>query len=220
MRVRVGIVDSGINAGHPHVAGVSGGVFIHADGDNDDCTDRVGHGTAVAGAIREKAPGAELYAVRIFDRRLTATVDTLMRGLEWCILHGIHIINVSVGTANQEHRPRLEDFVRRASEREMFVISAVGLLPGDLPGAIGVAADPARGRFECRFRNGVFWASPYPREIPGVPPERNLIGVSFAVANCAGLLARAMATMSPKNAYREILRDATLAESSVRIKPS
>ena len=212
MKVRVGIVDSGVNAGHPHVGGVNGGVFIHADGDNDDYTDCIGHGTAVTGAIREKAPGAELYAVRIFDRRLTATIETLMRGLEWCIPHGIHIINVSVGTANQEHRPRLEDFVRRASEREMFVVSAAGVLPGDLSGVIAVDADPGCARFECRFRNGVLWASPYPREIPGVPPERNLNGVSFAVANCTGLLARAMMSMAPTDAYHQFLKDAALAK--------
>ena len=36
----------------------------------------------------------------------------------------------------------------------------------------------------------VFWrASPYPRPIDGVPPERNLKGLSFAVANVTGLLA-------------------------------
>lgn len=162
--------------------------------------------------VRLGRSGAELYAVRIFDGRLTATIDTLMRGLEWCISHGIHIVNVSVGTANQEHRPRLEDFVRRASEREMFVVSAAGLLPGDLSGAIAVDADPACDRFVCRFRNGVFWASPYPREIPGVPPDRNLNGVSFAIANCTGLLARAMASMTAVDAYRQFRQAATLAE--------
>jgi hypothetical protein len=31
-------------------------------------------------------------------------------------------------------------------------------------------------------------ASGYPRPIPGVPPERNLKGISFAVANATGLL--------------------------------
>jgi hypothetical protein len=38
----------------------------------------------------------------------------------------------------------------------------------------------------------VFAASPYPRPIPGVPRERNLSGVSFAVANVTGFIARAV----------------------------
>ena len=39
----------------------------------------------------------------------------------------------------------------------------------------------------------VLVASPHPRPIPGVPPERNLNGISFAVANATGVLARLLA---------------------------
>ena len=35
-------------------------------------------------------------------------------------------------------------------------------------------------------------ASGFPRPIPGVPPERNLRGQSFAVANATGLMALAI----------------------------
>ena len=38
----------------------------------------------------------------------------------------------------------------------------------------------------------VLVTSPYPREIPGVPRERNLQGVSFAVANASAFVARAL----------------------------
>jgi len=52
-------------------------------------------------------------------------------------------------------------------------------------------------REECRVtvRAGsppVSHASGYPRPIPGVPPERNLQGLSFAVANVTGAVAAAM----------------------------
>jgi hypothetical protein len=40
----------------------------------------------------------------------------------------------------------------------------------------------------------VFRASGYPRPIPGVPADRNLHGISFAVANVTGFVARARAT--------------------------
>ena len=43
------------------------------------------------------------------------------------------------------------------------------------------------------------WASGFPRPIPGVPPERNLRGVSFAVANATGLLARVLAADAAEN---------------------
>ncbi len=38
----------------------------------------------------------------------------------------------------------------------------------------------------------VFRTCGYPRPIPGVDPERNLKGLSFAVANVTGIAARAM----------------------------
>jgi hypothetical protein len=49
-------------------------------------------------------------------------------------------------------------------------------------------------------------ASPFPRPIPGVPPERNLAGVSFAVANVTGFLARVLedATASPADTIRRL----------------
>jgi hypothetical protein len=37
----------------------------------------------------------------------------------------------------------------------------------------------------------VFYASGYPRPVPGLPQERNLNGISFAVANMTGFVARA-----------------------------
>jgi hypothetical protein len=48
--------------------------------------------------------------------------------------------------------------------------------------ALAVSGDPTGAR--------IFSASGYPRPIPGVPPERNLSGISFAVANVTGFLAR------------------------------
>lgn len=203
MSVRVGIVDSGINGAHPHVGAARGGVWIQGEGENEDYTDYIGHGTAVAGAIREKAPHAELYAVRIFERRLSASIRVLMRGLDWCLEHGMNVINLSVGTANDEHQALLEDFVSRARSEHVFIVSAVRLLPGRLDGVIGVDSDAACPRDTCRFDQGVFFASPYPRPIPGVPLERNLIGVSFAIANCSGLLARFLESNSERRAWPE-----------------
>jgi hypothetical protein len=37
-----------------------------------------------------------------------------------------------------------------------------------------------------------FFASGFPRPLPGVPPSRNLNGISFAVATMTGFVARAM----------------------------
>ena len=79
--MKIAVIDSGIHPGHPHVGEISGGVEITLTGEGYDAIDRLGHGTAVAGAIREKMPDAELYAVKVFDRRLRANVGVILRAL-------------------------------------------------------------------------------------------------------------------------------------------
>lgn len=184
--MKIAIVDSGIHGGHPHVGAVAGSVYFAGD----DSVDRLGHGTAVAGAIREKAPDAELFAVKVFDRRLSAEIGAIVRALAWCRQSRMDIVNLSLGTANPEHRAMLEEVVRGNG----VVVSAAGMLPGTLDGVVAVQADASCSRERFRFRDGAFLASPYPRPIPGVPPERNLSGVSFAVANMTGFVAMALST--------------------------
>lgn len=198
--VRVAVVDSGVHADHPHVDGISGGVGVGPSGElSDDFVDRLGHGTAVAAAIREKASMCELLAVRVFDRTLAATGVALVRAIEWSALQGVQIINLSLGTTNQEHAQALTAAVADAAARGAIVVSAApqtdaAWLPGGLPGVVAVAVDWDCPRDECRVmvdddgRIRVS-ASGYPRPIPDVPPERNFSGLSFAVANATGVLA-------------------------------
>src|ERR1700730_7207016 len=81
--IRIAVIDSGVHAGHPHVGGVAGGVAIRDDGTlDDDFVDRLGHGTAVAAAIREKAPGSDLLAVKVFWRTLATSVTELVPAID------------------------------------------------------------------------------------------------------------------------------------------
>ena len=52
--VRVAVIDSGVNAAHPHITGVAGGLSFPLDGPaGPDFADRLGHGTAVMAAIQK-----------------------------------------------------------------------------------------------------------------------------------------------------------------------
>lgn len=197
--MKVAIVDSGINAAHPHVGGVAGGIHIGSN-QPEDYLDYNGHGTAVAGAIREKAPHSMLFALKVFDRILTTRIETIIEALLWAIKHDMAVINLSLGTARQSHREALQRVVDLATEKNIAMVAAhnvsgQSLLPGSLPAVIGVEADPRCPRdlyyTSPTLGPDVFVTSPYPREIPGVPRERNLSGISFAVANMAGFVARA-----------------------------
>src|SRR5262245_37772227 len=97
--VRVAVIDSGVHAEHPHVGAVAGGVAIDPDGrEHGDYVDRIGHGTAVAAAIRDLAPDAAIYAVKIFDRTLATHVDQLVGAIDWSARAGMHVANLSLGT--------------------------------------------------------------------------------------------------------------------------
>lgn len=200
--VKVGIIDSGVNPAHPHVGGVAGGIRISPNEDDraSDYLDYLGHGTAVAGAIREKAPEAELYAVKVFDRALTTNIEIIIKALDWCVENNIAVINLSLGTVNFEHRGAIEAAVARANKNGCVIVAAREMagqlsLPGCLSSVVGVLADSEceRDRYSvnCIDDDAVFIASAYPREIPGVPREHNLHGISFAVANMTGFVARA-----------------------------
>lgn len=201
--VRIAIVDSGVYAEHPHVQGVAAGVSLVTGKAPEDYIDRNGHGTAVAAAIREKAPGAELIAVKIFDRELAASAGDLARAIEWAAAQHVDLINLSLGSTNPAHAERLGHALIVAHDAAAVVVAAArqdGLasLPGSLRPVIAVDVDwecargdvvvDAAGSAVLRLR-----ASGYPRPIPGVPPERNLRGVSFAVANATGVIARFLA---------------------------
>jgi len=212
--VRVAVIDSGVHADHPHVGPIVGGTAFDDDGSrSNDLIDRLGHGTAVAAAIHEKAPEAPLVAVRVFDRALTTTGRALIEAIRWSADERVRLINLSLGTLNDEHRPALEQAVRYAAAAGAIVVSAApepgrAWLPGGLPGVVAVAVDWSCPRDQCvvlaeegeglRLR-----ASGYPRPIPGVPPERNLRGQSFAVANATGFLALVVESV-PGGSAREL----------------
>lgn len=201
--VRIAIIDSGVFATHPHVVGgIAGGVSIDDDGEGEDYVDRLGHGTAVTAAIKEKAPDAALYAVRVFDRTLSTSLTRLLRAIDWSVRARMHLVNLSLGTARPEHAHALADAVNEAAKHGVIIVSAdqddegTRWLPGSLPGVLGVRVDWSCPRDEYRVDTSgertIFHASGYPRPIPGVPPARNLNGISFAVANMTAFSARAI----------------------------
>jgi len=201
--VRVAVIDSGVHPANPHIGGAQvSGVRIGADGEIDgDFVDRIGHGTAVAAAILEKAPGIDLVAVRVFDRTLATSADVLANAITWAASHDARLINLSLGTSNPKRAEMLGAAVAEGMAMGALVVSAresggLALLPGSLPNVAGVTLDPSCDRHGLAVvprdtpPGAGFASSGYPRPIEGVPIERNLSGISFAVANVTGFLAR------------------------------
>jgi len=197
--ITVAVVDSGANAPHPHLSEVSGGVAFDFEGrESTDYVDRLGHGTAAAAAIREKAPEAEIYVVKVFDKQLATTVPTLVKAIDWASSRGVRIVNLSLGTPHEFRASELAPAVNRAVKAGTIIVSAHKQekqlwYPGCMENVLGVVAATSHPRESVTVievgESFALRASPYPRPIPGVPPERNVNGISFAVANASGCLA-------------------------------
>ena len=150
--LRVGLVDSGVDAGHPALAdvqvqrwGCGGGAKPHR------------HGTAVASLLvgsRVRAASARhrLYAADIYCGRPTGgAVTGLAEAFAWLAGEKVAVVNLSiVGPPNQ----LLERSVQAMLARGHVLVAAVGndgpaaapLYPAAYPGVIGVTAVDARDR--------------------------------------------------------------------------
>jgi len=204
------VIDSGVHVRHPHISGVCGGVSIGPEGviEQDSYVDRLGHGTAVMAAIQEKATLAEYFAVQVFRSSLRSSARALLAAIEWSIERRIDIVNLSLGTGNADHAEQFSGMVERALAAGAFLVSAREMagqpcFPGCLPGVLGVSLDERcdRNRYRVQETGGgiAFLASGYPRPAPGIPRERNLQGISFAVANMSGFAARAMESLEQRS---------------------
>ena len=209
--VRVAVVDSGVDADHPAVGGLAGGVAVEVDADAPDGIrlvegpheDRYGHGTACAGIIRSLAPGCELYSVRVLGASLRGRSSVFAAGLEWAVENGMQVVNLSLSTKNPATLAYFHDLVDRAVFAGVMLVCAVNNVrapsyPSLFSGVFSVAAtedrDPER-----------FVANPAPPVdlgAPGIDVEVAwadggwlvATGNSFAAPHVAGHLARLVAT--------------------------
>ncbi len=200
--VRIALIDSGVNAQHSHVGFVAGGVGLSLTEDGTiqqhlDYSDRIGHGTALAGILRAKAPQVELYAVKVFNERLQVSFSVLEAALRWGIAHHMHVINLSLGAANAAYRERCLALIAEAHAAGSVIVASsppgqTNVLPAVLPGVIGVANDD-----RCEWGDYLYVADdpiPFrahacPRPLPGPAQARNFQGPSFASAHVSALLA-------------------------------
>jgi subtilase family protein len=227
--LRIAVIDSGVNARHPHIARVAGGVNVGSDGkiEEGSYSDFLGHGTAVMAAIQEKAPDAEYYAVKLFHGSLRTTTYCLLSAIHWAIEQHMDVVNLSLGTRNGEYAEHFKALTELAALSGTLLVSAreangEPCFPGCLPGVFGVGLDwdcnRNRYRYETIPGGAIFYASGYPRSLPGMPRERNLHGISFAVANMSGFILRAGQFLAPEGVKRlssDAMRQALLAEARI-----
>ncbi len=232
--VRIAVVDSGVHADHPHIDArqLEPGIAILADGTietaPDAALDRLGHGTAVTAAIQERAPEAVCLPIRVFRDSLKTSAAALVTAIRWAIEREVDIVNLSLGSPNVAHREVFARVAAEALEAGILIIAAyeandAPCYPGALPQVLGVGLDwdCPRDRYRIDTIEGeeLVIASGYPRPIPGVPLQRNLYGISFAVAQMSGFAALACERIGAvsRSAARVAAIRAALADEAGRL---
>lgn len=160
--VKVAVLDTGVDAKHPDLAGVvlSGRDLV--SGGNGH-TDPNGHGTHVAGVIAATAnnglgvaglaQGVRILPVRVLSANGAGTDADLANGIVWAVDRGAQVINLSVGAP--DYSAAEEAAVAYAVQRGVVVVSAAGnmraqgnptIYPAAFPGVIGVGAGDTSDR--------------------------------------------------------------------------
>lgn len=132
--VTVAILDSGVDAAHPDLAGqVLPGLDL-VDGSTDGRVDPVGHGTTVAALIAGKrdadgvvgiAPDARILPVRVLDKQNRYDdASVVAKGLRWAVDHGAQVVNLSLGGVTQSDV--LASAIEYAAARDVVVIACTG----------------------------------------------------------------------------------------------
>jgi subtilisin len=133
--VKVCILDSGVDAGHPLVGQIEGAVAVEV-GEDDDVTvvedaegDLAGHGTACAGIVRSIAPDCGIFSVRVLGAGFTGSGTALLGGLRWAVEQGFQVINMSLSTTKSQFAGMLHEVADAAYFRRTVLVASAHNMP-------------------------------------------------------------------------------------------
>lgn len=142
--VRVCVVDSGIEFGHPLVGPVTSAHAVTAGPDGPtvepgEPVDRFGHGTACASIVRRVAPDCEIHSLRVLGDAGGGSGSALATGLRWAVAQQFDVINLSLSTTRVKYSQLLREIVDEAYfGRSVVVASAHNAALESFPWRFGV----------------------------------------------------------------------------------
>ncbi|MBI5667897.1 MAG: S8 family serine peptidase [Chloroflexi bacterium] len=208
--VIVAIVDSGICADHPDLAGriLPGYDFVDRDGQPQDA---LGHGCGVAGIVAANAsngegiagiaPNVQVLPLRALDSRGIGTYSNVAAAIVYAADHGAAVINLSLGGTTPSEL--LQNAVDYAIAKGALVIAAAGNTGGAVLYPAAYAPVIAVASVDSSLQRSRF--SSYGPEIDLFAPGENILttshdggyqpmtGTSFAAPQAAGIAALELA---------------------------
>lgn len=133
-KVKVAIIDSGIDYTEKINVAEQKNFIEGEDEISILYNDITGHGTAISGIVAAKAQNnstvrginenVELYSARIFGYENTTTVSRVIEAIEWAVEKDVNIISMSFGTT--QYSKALEKVVDYAYQNGILIIAAAG----------------------------------------------------------------------------------------------
>jgi subtilisin family serine protease len=174
-RVPVAVIDSGVDATHPELAGKILGARSFVGG--SPRVDALGHGTFVAGLIAAGvdngigiaglAPSAELLVAKVVTPSRSIPIEAEAKAIRWAVENGARVINMSLGGIRDPLDPDRDSFSQLEADAVAYAVSN------------GVVVVAAVGNHDLAPRSPWHYAS-YPAALPHV------LGVS-AISESGGV---------------------------------
>ncbi|KUN63964.1 type VII secretion-associated serine protease mycosin [Streptomyces canus] len=231
--VKVAVIDTGVDTVNAQLKGgavANGKDFLHPGGNGK--TDKVGHGTKVAGIIAARkldgtgfiglAPEATIIPIRQNDDQGSGNVDTMMQAIKYAADAGAKVINISQDTASKMD-PTVDTAFRAVikyaqDQKDALIVAAAGndgadgkikeTYPAAYPGVLAVAASDRNNARAPFSQSGPFVgvAAPGIDMVSTVPVGGNCVdqGTSFAAPYVSGVAALIRAK-HPEWTYKQVI---------------
>ncbi len=172
--IRVAVLDTGLDVGHPDYAGRK--IMTRSFIQGEQVQDGHGHGTHCIGtACGSRRPGqlprygvaydAEIFVGKVLSNQGSGADGGILAGMQWGIANGCAIISMSLGSPvqpGQSFSRVYEQVARRALSRGTLIIAAAGN-ESRRPGSISAVSHPANcpsimavGALDRQFRVAPF----------------------------------------------------------------
>jgi len=208
-KIKVAVIDSGIDVSHPELAGSIAGAFDALDSKEKAHA----HGTSIAGIIaahatlKGAAPAAKLLAIRAFGESKTGAESTtflVLKGLDYAASNGAQIVNMSFAGPRDAVIAR---GLAAAAAKNIVLVAAVGnagpkaapLFPGADPHVIGVTATDASDAIFAKANQGAYVAVAAPGVDILAPLPDGKYGVSSGTSLSAAYVSGLAALMLARN---------------------
>ena len=130
-RVPVAVIDSGVDATHPELAGkiLDSRSFVGGSAG----VDTLGHGTFVAGLIAAGvgngigiaglAPSSELLVAKVVTPSRAIPIEAEAKAIRWAVESGARVINLSLGGIRDPLDPDRDSFSRLEADAVAYAVS-------------------------------------------------------------------------------------------------